>query len=66
MAGFFSHVVPIWIHLPERLLEYGKLMHSGATVNRLGHVLEKFGYDCEALLKYRSERSFPLSSTGLF
>lgn len=48
----------------NRLLEYGKLMHSGATVNRLGHVLEKFGYDCEALLKYRSERYVNFGESG--
>lgn len=48
----------------KRLLEYGILMRSEATINRLGYLLEKYGYNCDTLMKFRSPRYVNFGETG--
>ncbi len=50
----------------ERLTEYGMRMQSGAIINRLGHLLEKFGYNCEKLKVFRSQRYVNYGGKGQF
>jgi predicted transcriptional regulator of viral defense system len=50
--------------IPDRISEYAILMRSGAVINRLGHLLEKFGYDCEKIKNFRSDRYVNFGENG--
>ena len=50
----------------DRLFDYGTRMRSGATINRLGHLMEKYGYDCEKLTGFRSRRYVNFGEKGQF
>lgn len=50
----------------EKLMNYGIRMRSGATINRLGFLMDMAGYDTGRLREYRSERYVYFGGMGDF